>query len=73
MIMACRFGYYVRHVNIVTDEYYDQMQKDYELIYGDVPVGSDREEDYSPAQRALFLYFALSGRVVSTWQELSIL
>lgn len=61
ILMALRYCYYVKHTSILTDSEYDAMEAEYRDLYGDLPVGSDRPEDYTPAQRALALYllFAL--------------
>lgn len=72
-LMACRYGYYVTHMHIVDDRYYDELEDNYKMINGDVPVGSERPEDYTPAQRALYLYFALSGRIVHKSEDLALL
>jgi hypothetical protein len=63
MIRALQCAYYCHHRNIVSDEEYDQMEKDYEMINGanTIPVGSDNPRDYTEAQRALALYFLFSG------------
>jgi hypothetical protein len=70
MLMAARYAYYVKSMTIMDDRHYDDLESSYALLNGPLPVGSDRAEDYSPAQRALALYFMLSGRVC---QNLSIL
>jgi NAD-dependent DNA ligase len=70
MLMACRYAYYVKSINIVPDQTYDEMEKEYELLYGRLPVGSDKAKDYSDAQRALALYFMLSGRVTAVSNNL---
>jgi len=65
LIMACRYSYYCLARNIVPDEAYDRMEREYRMIHGDnLPVGSESREDYTPAQRALALYFNLSGHSV---------
>jgi len=62
MIMAARYAYYVKSMSIISDKHYDDLESSYALLNGPLPVGSDRAEDYSPAQRSLALYFLLSGR-----------
>lgn len=64
MLMACRYAYYCCNLSIVPDVDYDMMEKDYTLVNGELPVGSERKEDYTEAQRSLALYFLFSGRVV---------
>ncbi len=65
MLMACRYAYYCCKRSIVPDVDYDMMEKDYRLVNGDLPVGSERKEDYTEAQRALALYFLFSGRALA--------
>lgn len=65
MLMACRYAYYCCNRSIVDDVDYDMMEKDYCLVNGDLPVGSERKEDYTEAQRALALYFMFSGRALA--------
>lgn len=64
MIMACRYAYYCCNLSIVPDIDYDVMEKDYAMLNGPLPVGSERKEDYTEAQRSLALYFLFSGRTV---------
>ena len=64
MIMALRCAYYVHSVSVVPDHEYDAMEKEHELLHGPLPVGSDQRESYTPAQRALCMYFIFSGRFV---------
>lgn len=61
MLRALQCAYYCHAKSIVPDHEYDQMEKDYD---GKLPVGSDRLESYSPAQRALCMYFLFSGYFV---------
>ena len=63
LLMAARYAYYVLHTPFLDDKRYDELEKEYSVVYGRLPVGSDRTQDYSPAQRALALYFCLSGRI----------
>jgi hypothetical protein len=65
MVMACRYAYYVLTKSILTDYEYDALEKDYTMVNGPLPVGSSNKADYTEAQRALALYFLLSGRFVS--------
>lgn len=65
MLMACRYTYYCKAVSLIPDQDYDQREAEWELEHGPLPVGSAKPESYTPAQRALALYFMLSGRVVS--------
>ena len=65
-LMACRYAYYCCACSIVDDHEYDMREKDYEMVNGDLPVGSSDKDSYTPAQRALALYFLLSGRAVDT-------
>jgi NAD-dependent DNA ligase len=65
LLMAARYAYYVLHTPFMDDKHYDEREKEYATVYDRLPVGSDRVGDYSPAQRALALYFCLSGRIVS--------
>lgn len=65
MLMACRYAYYCCAFSIVPDTEYDRMEKDYVMVCGELPVGSSSKESYTPAQRALALYFMLSGRTVA--------
>ena len=60
-LMACRYAYYVKAVNLIPDHEYDRLEKEYELLNDPLPVGSDQESSYSEAQRALALYFLFSG------------
>lgn len=62
-LMACRFAYYCRAYPIIEDTDYDEREAEYCLLNGPLPVGSSKPEDYTDAQRALALYFMLSGRV----------
>lgn len=62
--MACRYLYYVEHFSIIPDYDYDMRERDYSMLNGRLPVGSSNREDYSPAVRALALYFFFSGRTV---------
>lgn len=64
MVMAARYSYYVKACPIMPDHAYDQMEREYEMIYGKLPVGSDNTKHYTDAQRALALYFLMSGRFV---------
>lgn len=65
LIMACRYSYYCLARSLVPDEHYDRLEREYRLIHGDVlPVGSESKDSYTPAQRALALYFNLSGHSV---------
>lgn len=64
LLMAARYAYYVLHQPFMFDDRYDKLEKEYTVIYGPLPVGSDNKEDYTPAQRSLALYFAFSGRLV---------
>lgn len=71
MIMAARYAYYVKSFSIMSDKHYDDLEALYTLTHGEIPsVGSDRAEDYTPAQRAIALYFLMSGRA---YESLSIL
>ena len=64
MIMALRCAYYCEAISIVPDHEYDAMEKEHELLHGPLPPGSDLRESYTPAQRALCMYFIFSGRFV---------
>lgn len=64
LLMAARYAYYVLHTPFMLDDRYDKLEKEYSLIFGPLPVGSDNKDDYSPAQRSLALYFCFSGRIV---------
>lgn len=66
MVMACRYAYYVLHKPILTDVDYDRLEKDYTMVNDRLPVGSERKEDYTEAQRSLALYFLFSGRSAPT-------
>jgi len=66
MLRALQCAYYVHAISIVDDKDFDTMQKEYELINGPLPVGSDKKDDYSPAQRSLCMYFMFSGRIISS-------
>jgi hypothetical protein len=63
-LFACRFGYYCLHRSIVDDAHYDRLENEYKAQHGraSLPVGSDKKEDYTEAQRALAIYFIASGR-----------
>lgn len=66
LIMAARYAYYVQKTPFMSDKDYDETEAEYRMIYGDdLPVGSEKPSDYTPAQRALALYFCLSGRATS--------
>jgi NAD-dependent DNA ligase len=66
-LMACRYAYYCKAVQLVPDREYDRLEDEYEADTGaEMPVGSSQESSYTPAQRALFLYMVLSGRFLST-------
>lgn len=62
--MAARYAYYHHSISIMSDKEYDDRESDYVLVSGELPVGSERVEDYTPAQRALAMYFIFSGRAV---------
>lgn len=66
MLRALQCAYYCHTISIVTDQVYDEMEKSYRLVNGDPPIGSDLTTDYTPAQRALCLYFLFSGRFTKT-------
>lgn len=71
ILMAARYAYYVKAFSIMSDKQYDDLEALYEITHGAIDSpGSDKAEDYSPAQRALALYFLLSGRA---FESLSIL
>lgn len=65
LIMAARYAYYVLHTPFLDDQHYDTLEKEYEMIYDKLPVGSEKKINYTPAQRSLALYFCLSGRCVN--------
>jgi NAD-dependent DNA ligase len=60
LLMAARFAYYVRHLPFLSDQAYDALEREYEAAHPRLPVGSEDPADYTPAQRALALYFLLS-------------
>lgn len=62
MLMACRYAYYCHATSIISDQHYDELEKEYEVLHGKLPVGSSKKEDYTPAQRSLAMYFLFSGR-----------
>lgn len=64
MVMAARYAYYVKTTPIMPDKAYDKLEREYEMIHGKLPVGSDQMKDYTDAQRALALYFLMSGRFI---------
>lgn len=66
-LFACRYAYYCLGRNIVTDQHYDELEKRYKLEHGEakLPVGSDKKEDYTEAQRSLTMYFLFSARSVT--------
>lgn len=64
MVMAARYAYYVKACPIMPDKAYDNMEREYEMLYGKLPPGSDLVKDYTDAQRALALYFLMSGRFI---------
>jgi len=64
LLLACQHAYYCHGHSIVPDKAYDDMAAEFELLHHELPVGSDKPEDYHPRVRALSLYFMLSGRVV---------
>lgn len=63
-LFACRFAYYCLHRHIVDDTHYDRLENEYKAQHGkaSLPVGSDKKNDYTEAQRALAMYFIFSGR-----------
>ena len=63
-LMACRCAYYCDAISIISDQDYDEQQKEYELLNDPLPVGSSLKEDYTPAQRALAIYFIFSGHFI---------
>lgn len=65
LLMAARYAYYVLHRPFLEDHDYDAREAEYKLVAGPLPVGSERKEDYTEAQRALALYFVFSGRSVA--------
>jgi len=64
MLMALRYAYYAHTRSIVTDQEYDRMEAEYELLNGKLPVGSSSPDSYTPAQRSLAMYFLFSSREV---------
>lgn len=64
LLMAARYAYYVLHRPFLDDFDYDAREAEYKLVGGPLPVGSERREDYTEAQRSLALYFVFSGRSV---------
>lgn len=66
-LMACRYAYYCKAMQLIPDREYDRLEDEYEADTGaEMPVGSSQESSYTPAQRALFLYMVFSGRFMST-------
>lgn len=70
LLRAAQYAYYVVHQPFLDDADFDAREAEYELDHDPLPVGSDQAEDYTPAQRALALYFLLSGRRVTAGEEL---
>lgn len=59
-LRALQYAYYCHSISLVPDEHYDKMEREYRLVYGEeIPIGSDKQDDYTPPQRALALYFLL--------------
>jgi hypothetical protein len=66
LIMAYRCAYYCHGRSLIPDEDYDREEKEYAMVNGPLPnIGSDKKMDYTPAQRALCMYFLFSNRYVS--------
>lgn len=68
ILRALQLCYYVDSLSLVSDYDFDMMEKAYEEESGEeLPVGSDSQEDYTEAERALALYlqFALRKRAGS--------
>lgn len=70
LLRAAQYAYYVQAHPFMSDFDFDAREAEYEVTHGPLPVGSDKAEDYTPAQRALALYFLMSGRSVSSGEEL---
>ena len=66
MLRALQCAYYIHNRSIVPDHEFDRMEFEYSLINDKIPIGSDKKEDYTPAQRALCMYFLFSGRFVQS-------
>lgn len=63
MLFACRYAYYCLAQSIVPDMEYDRMEKAYTAATGEqLPVGSSKKDDYTPAQRALAMYFLFRAK-----------
>jgi len=64
MLRALQYLYYVRATSLVEDVVFDEWQRQWEVDnFQKLPVGSDKAEDYTPAERALALYLATSTYV----------
>lgn len=60
LLLAFRYSYYCLHQNIIPDADYDAREQEYHRTHPRLPVGSDLKEEYSPAVRALAMYFLFS-------------
>ena len=65
ILLALRYAYYVKSRPLVTDEIYDNIERAYfgnkTEIHPKMRLpGSDREADYPPSIRALYMYLALA-------------
>jgi hypothetical protein len=61
MLRAMQYLYYVKAISMVSDKEFDVWEKQYVADTGnELPVGSDREDSYPPAVRALALYLSMS-------------
>lgn len=66
MLRALQCAYYIHNRSIVPDHEFDRMEAEYNMINDPLPLGSDKKESYTPAQRSLCLYFLYSGRFVQS-------
>lgn len=70
ILMAARYSYYVLHRPFLEDQHYDNLEAEYCLVHGELPVGSSKKSDYTEAQRSLAMYFIFSGRALTTLADL---